>query len=317
MAKTVFRPGEVDVIDTRVFLEAPASSFALPGLNKADEATEEVPEATEVYLGPTADDLRREAELFKAQWEIEKEAMVVSSKTEAELIIKDAEDAASKEVQRGADEAQAIKRQAEDEAKKTGAEAAEKIKQMEAESRATLENERKETVEKGYAEGREAGFAEGKAEVERLIQRTQTVLQRAQDKRTEILQETEQEIVNLVLLIARKVVKAITDSQRSVIVSNVIQALRKVKGRGDIIIRVNMADLKLTTAHTKDFISLVEGAKSLQIVEDSTVDEGGCIIETDFGEIDARISSQLSELEAKIREISPIKSSPKAEAAGA
>jgi hypothetical protein len=41
------------------------------------------------------------------------------------------------------------------------------------------------------------------------------------------------------------------------------------------------------------------------------VDKGGCIIETDFGEIDARISSQLAELESKILEISPMRSSIK------
>jgi flagellar assembly protein FliH len=43
-------------------------------------------------------------------------------------------------------------------------------------------------------------------------------------------------------------------------------------------------------------------------MEDTSIDAGGCIIETDFGEIDARISSQLAELEARILEISPIKS---------
>jgi len=316
MAKTVFRPGEVAVIDAKVFLEAPPSSFGFPNPAQDDETSEEEPEAPEVYLGPTADDLHREAEQFKAQWETEKEAMMVSSKAEAELIIKEAEDAAAKEIERGTGEAQDIKHRAEDEAESLVTEARERVKQMEAESRATLDNERKEAVEAGRTEGREAGYAEGKAEVERLIQRTQTVLQRAQDKRTEILQETEQEIINLVLIITRKVVKAITESQRTVIVSNVIQALRKVKGRGNIIIRVNLADLKLTTSHTKDFISLVEGAKSLQVVEDSTVDEGGCVIETDFGEIDARITSQLGELEAKILELSPIRSTPKAEAAG-
>jgi len=316
MAKTVFRPGEVDVIDAKVFLEAPATTFAFPNLAKDDETSEEVPEATEVYLGPTADDLHREAELFKTRWEIEKESLIVSSKTEAEQIIKDAEDAAAEEIQRGTAEAGDIKRRAEDEAAKKISEASDKIKQMEAQSRATLENERKEAIEAGHTEGREAGFAEGKAEVERLIQRTQTVLQRAQDKRTEILAETEQEIINLVLLIARKVVKAITESQRNVIDLNVVQALRKVKGRGDIIIRVNMADLKLTTSHTKDYINLVEGVKSIQVVEDSTVDEGGCIIETDFGEIDARIASQLAELEAKILELSPIRVAPKAAASG-
>ncbi|MCL2374866.1 MAG: FliH/SctL family protein, partial [Treponema sp.] len=136
-------------------------------------------------------------------------------------------------------------------------------------------------------------------------------LERAQDKRAEILEQTEQEIVSLVLLIARKVIKVISENQRNVIVSNIVQALRKVKGRGNILIRVNMADLKLSTQQKKDFINLVEGAKSIQVVEDSSVDEGGCIVETDFGEIDARISSQLSELETRILEISPIKSKAK------
>jgi flagellar assembly protein FliH len=104
------------------------------------------------------------------------------------------------------------------------------------------------------------------------------------------------------------VIKVISENQRGVIVSNVVQALRKVKARGNVIIRVNIADLKLATEHTKNFIQMLEGAKSIQVVEDSSVDSGGCIIETDFGEIDARIASQLAELEAKILEISPIKS---------
>ena len=43
-------------------------------------------------------------------------------------------------------------------------------------------------------------------------------------------------------------------------------------------------------------------------VEDSSVEKGGVIVETDFGSIDARISSQLTELENKILEVSPLKS---------
>jgi flagellar assembly protein FliH len=52
---------------------------------------------------------------------------------------------------------------------------------------------------------------------------------------------------------------------------------------------------------------MFEGTRDIQIQEDSTVDSGGCVIETDFGEIDARIASQLAELETKILEASPIK----------
>jgi flagellar assembly protein FliH len=148
-----------------------------------------------------------------------------------------------------------------------------------------------------------------------LIQRTHIVLERAQDKRGEILSETEQEIIDLVLLISRKVIKVISENQREVVVSNVVQALRKVKDRGKIIIRVSLVDLKLATEHTKDFIKMLEGVQSVQVIEDSSVDSGGCVIETDFGEIDARIASQLAELEAKIREISPIKVKPASGAA--
>ena len=307
MAKAVFRPGEITVLEEKVLIEAPTSYPDLAFLTPEEEKVE-AEEEVEEYSGPTADDLRREAETFKEQWEKEKESIIAAAKAAAEDIVKEAEEAAAGSLRQKNDEAEALKRQAEKEAEEIIARSKEEARKIEDEGRATLEAERKEAEDQGRDAGRKEGFAEGKAEVERLIERTQTVLERAQDKRAEILAETEREIVDLVLLIARKVVKVISDNQRSVIVSNVIQALRKVRGRGDVIIRVNLTDLKLATEHTKDFIQLLEGVKSIQVLEDSSVDSGGCIIETDFGEIDARIASQLAELETKILEISPIKS---------
>jgi flagellar assembly protein FliH len=307
MAKSVFRQAEISVSRGKILLDPPTSFPELSHLAQIEEEPEEITEDVEEYAGPTADDLRREAEAFRSRWEIEKETMMVAARADAKLIVKEAEDTAFREVKRRTDEAQSLKRQAQDDADKIIAGAREKARKIEAEARAAFDAGRREAEEQGRADGREAGFAEGRAEVERLVGRTRTVLERAQGKRAEILEQTEQEIVNLVLLIARKVIKVISESQKTVIVSNVVQALRKVKGRGNIIIRVNMADLKLATDHLKDFISLAEGAKSVQIMEDSSVDEGGCVIETDFGEIDARIASQLAELEAKILEISPIR----------
>jgi flagellar assembly protein FliH len=280
----------------------------LQHLTPVEEELEEVAEAVPEYEGPTADDLRHEADEFRTRWESEKGNMIAAARAEAEAIKKEAEEAAFKEVKRKTDEAQSLKRQAQDEAEKIISGAGAKAQQIEADARAAFEAERKEAEDEGRQAGREAGYAEGKAEVERLIARTQTMLERAQEKRGEILAESEQEIIDLVLLITRKIVKTITENQRSVIIANVVQALRKVKGKGNIIIRVNMVDVKISTEHIKDFIQLIEGVKSIQVVEDSTVDEGGCIIETDFGEIDARISSQLAELETKILEISPITS---------
>jgi flagellar assembly protein FliH len=311
MHKAVFRPGEVEVTEVKVVLDPPTSFPELSHLANSEAVFEDFGETIEEYSGPTVEDLRREAEEYRIRWESEKEALLNSAKTEAEQIIQEAEETAFKQVKRKTDEIQAVKRQAQDEAEQIIAEANEKARQIEEDSRNGFEAERKVLEEEGRTKGRDAGFAEGKAEVERLIQRTQLVLQRAQDKRTEILEETEQEIINLVLLISRKVVKAISESQRDVILNNVVQALRKVKGKGNIIIRVNTVDLKLTTANIQNFINRMEGVQNIQVMEDPSVDQGGCIIETDFGEIDARIASQLAELEAKILELSPIKSKAK------
>jgi flagellar assembly protein FliH len=310
MAKAVFRPGELIVVPEKVVLCTPLYTDTASSLSSETENDELEPEQ-EQYTGPTAEDLRREAEAFTAHWNEEKEAMIKAAKDEADAIMHEANQAAEEEKQRSSAEADALKAAAHEEADKIIAEARRQAEDLAAEARKTLDDERNTALEEGREAGRLEGYTEGKAEVERLIERTQVVLERAQDKRGEILTETEQEIINLVLRITRKVVKVISENQREVIVSNVVQALRKVRDRGNIIIHVNLADLKLATEHTKDFIRMLEGVKSIQVVEDSSVDAGGCIIETDFGEIDARISSQLAELESKIMEISPIKSKAK------
>jgi flagellar assembly protein FliH len=310
LAKAVYRPEELALLDNKVVLDPPTAFPELQHLTPVEEEVEEIPEVAE-YEGPTADDLRREAEAFRTQWEAEKANMIAAAKAEAAAIRKEAEEAARRELKQKTGEAQSVTQQAQDEAEKIIAGADSNAKRIEDEARAASEIRLKEAEEAGRQAGHETGYAEGKAEVERLIARTKVMLERAQEKRAEILAESEQEIIDLVLLIARKIIKVITENQKTVIISNVVEALRKVRDKGNVTIRVNMTDVELTTEHTKEFIQLVEGSRSIQIAEDSTVDQGGCIIETDFGEIDARIASQLAELESKILEISPITSRSK------
>jgi flagellar assembly protein FliH len=276
---------------------------------------DDVEEAAPVfeYEGPTADDLRREAELFRSQWEVEKSTMIAAANAEAQDIIAKAEATAFNEVKIKNDQALKIRREAEVAAEKAIKDAEEKIKDFETQAKARVDEVTKEAHKKGFDQGREEGFKEGKAEVERLVHRLHLILERAMDKRGQILEQTETQVIELVLLIARKVVKTISENQKNVVISNIGQALRKLKTRSDVIIRVNLADLQLATEHAKDFIELAENAKNLTVVEDTAVDRGGCIIETDFGEIDARISSQLHELEEKILDISPIKARGKAQ----
>ncbi len=304
MAKTVFRSNEIKNKEEK---------FQLRLLHDYAPVVEEVVEEVPEYIGPTADDLRREAEEYKKQFEIEKQGMLDEAQRKADEIVKKAEDAAFAEVKRQTDQAQIIKTQAENEAAKLKAEAKAEADNIIAEAQAERDKIINESKKQGYDTGYEAGYQDGQKEAERLVERMHNILDAVMKRREEILSETEYQIVELVVLMARKVVKIISENQKTVIMNNVLQALKKVKGRGDVTIRVNLEDVKLTTEHTQDFIDRVEAVKSITVVEDTTVEKGGCIVETDFGAIDARISSQLTELEQKILEISPVKTVAKSD----
>ena len=106
MAKTVFRPGEAKNIEEKVML---------PLYKDYSPIEEAIVEEEEEYTGPTAEDLRREAEEYKAQFEQEKIKLKADAQREAERIIKAAEDTAFAEVKRQTDQAAVIKADAENE----------------------------------------------------------------------------------------------------------------------------------------------------------------------------------------------------------
>lgn len=305
MAKNLFQPNEVKRKDGEFKLGL-VHEFVQP---QEEIEVEEVP----VYTGPTIEDIQKEIEEYKAKWESEKQIMLEEAQAQADEIVNNAKEAAFAEVKRQSDQAQEIKVEAEQKAQEIIKAAQEEASQI----REKAENEKidiqSDAKNEGFKIGREEGYKVGEEEVNRLIDRSHKILEAVMSRREEILNETEQQIVELVLLMTRKVIKIISENQRQVVVANILQALKKVRGRGEVTLRVNLQDVNLSTQHIQDFIKQVENIKGITVIEDSSVDKGGCIVETDFGAIDARISSQLSELESKILEISPIKTVKKAD----
>lgn len=303
MAKNVFRPQEIKNTFRKVYIKPPEEF--------APQLVPEEAEEAEEYTGPTADDLRKEAEEFQAQWEQEKQEMLQRAREEADRIVKDAERVAFQEVKSKQEEAQKIKDDAQGEADRIVADAEERAAEINRNAERQAEDAQEEARRTGFEEGREKGFLEGRAEHERLIERLHVIINKAIDRRNEIIEESETQIVNLVVQIAKKVVKVISENQRNVVVNNVTQALRKLKEKTEVIIRVNIEDLEMVTNHVQDIIERVEREHHITVAEDSTVDPGGAIIETDFGEIDARIASQLQEIEDRILELVPVKARKK------
>jgi flagellar assembly protein FliH len=301
VAKHVFRPTEFINLSRKVFIQPPAP---------VEEEPEELEAVTaEEYEGPTVEDYRREAEVFKTEFEKEKAEMVSNANAEAERIVKEAEQVAFDEVKNKNNQAKKIRQEAETESERIINEAKRNAEEIESKAQGSMSQIENEARDKGYAEGNEEGYKSGAEEVGRLVEQLHTIITKAIDKRNQIIEDSETQLINMVLLIANKVIKVISENQKNVVINNVIQALRKLKSRGDVVIRVNLADLQLTTDHTRDFMDRIENVKSITVLEDSSVDKGGCIIETDFGQIDARISSQLKDIEERVLEMMPIRTS--------
>lgn len=316
MAKNIFRSMEIQVSPTKVHISPPvfarAASFAerpvatLMDLDDLDDAEEMTP-VPAAPAGPSPEEMENMRTEFLSGLEAEREELLARAREEAGRIVKEAEQVAFDEVQRKGAQAQESRNRAEQEAADIVSRARTESEAIVQEGSRQVEELHREAREKGFEEGRVQGWQEGKTEADRLVDRLHVIVSKSVERRNEIIGDSEAQLVALVLNIARKVVKVLSENQRNVVVNNVVQALRKLKSKSDVIIRVNMVDLKITSEHMKELTDRIERLGNVQLLEDATVDPGGCIIETDFGEIDARISSQLQEIEDKILEITPIR----------
>jgi len=298
VAKHVFKSISIKDIGKPITIDA--GSFEAPEVKK------EIVEAEEV-MGTSLEELEAEIEEKRRQFEDELSKKKANFEEEIQKTQRDAENWAFEKVKEANEQYETKVHDADDQAKSILSQAqkeADQIIKIATEEAARKEND---AYKKGYDEGREEGFTTGKDEVDRLITRLNIILSSAIKKRNEIIEEAESQIIDIVITIARKVVKSITESQKRVVYDNISEALKKLKGRAEVTIRVNSEDLQMTTKHKKEFIQMVEGIEQVRILEDNTVDKGGCYISTDFGSIDARISTQLSEIEEQIKKISPVK----------
>ena len=184
----------------------------------------------------------------------------------------------------------------------------EKIKtEAQAEVEKARESLEKSIYEQIYNQVTEQAHKDSLEDIDRVITKVQKVLDEAIRQRTQVFAEVEDQITQLVLLISKKVVKSLSELDENVVVRNVVEALKNLKGRENFVIRVNLKDIK----HLKKSIKYIEEKfaqkSNITFVEDSKVDPGGCVIETEFGEVDARISTQLQKIEQSIREAVPIR----------
>ncbi len=111
-----------------------------------------------------------------------------------------------------------------------------------------------------------------------------------------LFRHCEQEAVELTMSIARKVIQRELAMNRESVLYVVKEALRASVTNGKIIIRLNPADMEVLNDRGKDFQRDTKGFSTVAMEGDESISRGGCIIETDSGEVDATIEGLLDEV---------------------
>ena len=149
-------------------------------------------------------------------------------------------------------------------------------------------------------ESYQRGLADGKNLAERglinVFRALRTAAETVQALREKALRESEDELLHLIVMVARKVILKEVSQDRSILSEVVRNALSGLSERDRITIRLNPDDYALATSGRDDVIAIEAASDRMVLKADPSVISGGCMIDTEMGTLDATIDAQLDEI---------------------
>jgi flagellar biosynthesis/type III secretory pathway protein FliH len=158
-----------------------------------------------------------------------------------------------------------------------------------------------EGLEKGFNEGEKTGCERAAQKLEPVLDSLRQALLQLQTLRQETYQRIEKEVVELALAIARKVICREIAVDKAVVVCVAREALAKVEGPGKITLKLNPSDLQFINETKYQLSDMIGNIDNITLEPEGSIQSGGCVVETDLGQIDARIEHQLQAVEESFR----------------
>ncbi|HUU49601.1 MAG TPA: FliH/SctL family protein [Nitrospinota bacterium] len=158
-----------------------------------------------------------------------------------------------------------------------------------------------ETIEKeAYLKGEKRGLEGGKKKLDITINGLEKLLDEIQSHKEKKYQEAEKELLDLVLLISKKIIQQEITLNKNIVLNIVKAAITSAAGNEEIKIRINSEDYDNVVKYKEEFIKYVDGLKNISFEADNSILQGGCLIETIYGDIDARLDKQLEAMKEKL-----------------
>lgn len=154
---------------------------------------------------------------------------------------------------------------------------------------AGIEEGRKAGHDEGYQAGFEAGQAAGRERAQQELAQLQTLSASCADAFYALENEMGQAMISLAIRIAEQVLRSALDAHPDKILDLVREITQLDSNKeATLKLRVNPADLDLIEQYLQHDI----GASHWQLVSDPTVERGGCLAKTAFGDIDATLQTR-------------------------
>lgn len=163
------------------------------------------------------------------------------------------------------------------------------------EARPSFAELEREAFMKGYAQGERAGAEAAARRGDATLRRLAQTVEELAGLRTELIQKTERQVVELALAIAGRVLRREVSIDRELLIAMARVALERLGENTSATIRLNPDDYAFIGAKAQ-----VGDSSLVRVVADPLVSSGGCLVQSDFGLIDAGIDAQLGEMAAAL-----------------
>lgn len=157
--------------------------------------------------------------------------------------------------------------------------------------------------EKGFKEGIEAGRLQMLKEVSNELSIVRSLIDGVQKLSTGLYGMIEADIVELSIAMARKIVYEAAEKDREVVLNSVREAIKKISDRETIKIKISPVDYDILCNKKSALFQYVDGVKNIFFDVDDKIHPGGCMVETNHGDVDARIDSQFTIIEEEVRRV--------------
>ncbi len=171
------------------------------------------------------------------------------------------------------------------------------------EAKLKAERIEKEAYEKGFEEGKRIAIEEGRKTVSPVVETVKKILTEVSGLKENIYKTMESEMLELILAVSEKVIHREIASDKEMVLNTIKAAVAGITGKEEIAIKVNPEDLEEARKIKTDILSSFNGLKNVTVDGDPSIERGGCTVETNFGNIDARIGHQIEEIKHSLKAV--------------